>query len=404
MNNLKNLINLLNQLNLWSILTISTFAYQLKSRKAKVKSEFILFNLYFLIFTCSMQISTLSYAQLIVSLSSSDTKLVQSLAGTGISISNIIVNCADFAKGSFNGTNSNIGIDSGIILTSGNIFLATGPNDIEDATAVNNTPGDPDLDSLLVELDPFFGLLGTFDACVIEFDIVPSFDTVRFNYVFASEEYPEYVCFINDIFALFISGPAITDTQNIAIVPDTTLPVSINTINNVDDSLLFFNCVSNRQFYIDNENPPGATVQYDGFTIVLEAKAAVIPFNTYHIKLAIADASDRILDSGVFIEAGSLKSVGVLVENTFFIPNSFTPNGDGENDVLLVRGSGIKNIKLFIYNRWGEKVFETYNINKGWDGTYREKPLNTAVFAWYAEVEFEDGDRIYRKGNVILIR
>jgi len=91
-------------------------------------------------------------------------------------------------------------------------------------------------------------------------------------------------------------------------------------------------------------------------------------------------------------------------ENTFFIPNSFSPNDVGDNDILFVRSSGIKNIKLFIYNRWGEKVFETYDINKGWDGTFKRKKLNTDVFAWYAEVEFVDGDRIYRKGNVTLIK
>ena len=97
-------------------------------------------------------------------------------------------------------------------------------------------------------------------------------------------------------------------------------------------------------------------------------------------------------------------NINDCAEKIFFIPNSFSPNGDKDNDILLVRGSGIKNIKLFIYNRWGEKVFETYNINKGWDGTYRKKPLNTAVFAWYAEVEFLDDSRIYRKGNVTLVR
>jgi len=95
-------------------------------------------------------------------------------------------------------------------------------------------------------------------------------------------------------------------------------------------------------------------------------------------------------------------------ENIFFIPNSFSPNGDGLNDVLFIRGSGIKNIKLFIYNRWGEKVFQCSMFNvqcsEGWNGTYKGKPLNTAVFAWYVEVEFLDGDKIYRKGNVTLLR
>jgi len=91
----------------------------------------------------------------------------------------------------------------------------------------------------------------------------------------------------------------------------------------------------------------------------------------------------------------------------FFIPNSFSPNGDGVNDILFVRGSEIKSIKLSIYNRWGEKVFGTYNINTGWDGNYRGKPLNSGVFSWYAEMEFEDANnpgQIYRKGNVTLVR
>ena len=70
----------------------------------------------------------------------------------------------------------------------------------------------------------------------------------------------------------------------------------------------------------------------------------------------------------------------------------------------------IKKIKLYIYNRWGEKVFQLSiinhqsSINNGWDGTYKNKKLNTAVFAWYAEVEFEDSNIIYQKGNVSLIR
>jgi len=96
-----------------------------------------------------------------------------------------------------------------------------------------------------------------------------------------------------------------------------------------------------------------------------------------------------------------------IAKNIFFIPNSFSPNGDGKNDTLFVRGKGIERIKLYIYNRWGEKVFESNNIKKGWDGTYRKKPLNTAVFAWYAEVEFNDTNnpgQIYRKGNVTLMR
>jgi len=87
-----------------------------------------------------------------------------------------------------------------------------------------------------------------------------------------------------------------------------------------------------------------------------------------------------------------------------FLPNVFSPNADGYNDVLYVRGSGVKNLKLMVYNRWGEKVFESYDINNGWDGTYKGKKLNTGVFAWYVEVEFLDDSKVYRKGNVTLIK
>ncbi len=89
---------------------------------------------------------------------------------------------------------------------------------------------------------------------------------------------------------------------------------------------------------------------------------------------------------------------------TFFIPNSFSPNDDGNNDVLFVRGSGIKNIKLFIYNIWGEKVFETNNINKGWDGTHKGKPVNQGVYAYYLEGTFFNGQSFEQKGNVTLVR
>lgn len=117
-----------------------------------------------------------------------------------------------------------------------------------------------------------------------------------------------------------------------------------------------------------------------------------------------------IVDNGVCIgnDTININTEDCAEEHIFFISNSFSPNDDQDNNLLLIRGSGIKNIKLFIYNRWGEKVFQCSMFNvqcsEGWDGTYKGKPLNTAVFAWYAEVEFSDDSKIYRKGNVTLIR
>ena len=94
----------------------------------------------------------------------------------------------------------------------------------------------------------------------------------------------------------------------------------------------------------------------------------------------------------------------VLDENPLFIPDAFSPNGDGLNEILFVRGNAVEEIKFHVYNRWGEKVFETTSLNKGWDGTYRGMPQNTGVYVYYLDVLFMTGKRLTQKGDVSLIR
>ncbi len=87
-----------------------------------------------------------------------------------------------------------------------------------------------------------------------------------------------------------------------------------------------------------------------------------------------------------------------------YIPNAFTPNGDGDNDELLVRGNNITSMTLRVYHRWGEKVFETSDQNEGWDGTYKGKECDPAVFVYYLDIECKGGETYQEKGNVSLIR
>jgi gliding motility-associated-like protein len=87
-----------------------------------------------------------------------------------------------------------------------------------------------------------------------------------------------------------------------------------------------------------------------------------------------------------------------------YFPNVFSPNGDGNNDILYVRGNGISSGELFIYNRWGEKVFETNDIAEGWDGSFKGKPLDAGVFNYYLKIRLSDGTQQIKKGNVTLIR
>lgn len=87
-----------------------------------------------------------------------------------------------------------------------------------------------------------------------------------------------------------------------------------------------------------------------------------------------------------------------------YVPNGFSPNGDGQNDVLYVRGGGVTGIFWVIYDRWGEKIFETTNPKQGWDGTYKGKQLDPAVFVYYLKVTCFSGEEIVQKGNVAIIK
>jgi gliding motility-associated-like protein len=90
--------------------------------------------------------------------------------------------------------------------------------------------------------------------------------------------------------------------------------------------------------------------------------------------------------------------------NDLFIPDAFSPNGDGKNDNLFVRGNNIQELYFAVYDRWGEKVFETTDKNNGWDGTYKGKQLNGAVFVYYCKGKYTDGTAFNLKGDITLIR
>ena len=245
--------------------------------------------------------ATTSFAQLEIDDSPTPLELAESLIGEGVSISGVTMDCPSGASGFFECLDCNVGIANGILLTSGDVYSANGPNNSGSTGTGHGAPGDADLNMIP-------GVVGTNDACVLEFDLTVTSDTIRFNYVFRSEEYIEYVNFINDVFAFYISGPGIVGTENLALIPGTDTEVSINNVNHILNTEYF---VDNGDGTVPPYNSDDFYIQYDGFTTVLEAKRQVIPCETYHLKIAIADDADYVWDSGVFIEAGSLSSPGV---------------------------------------------------------------------------------------------
>ncbi len=91
-------------------------------------------------------------------------------------------------------------------------------------------------------------------------------------------------------------------------------------------------------------------------------------------------------------------------ESEVFVPNTFTPNGDGNNDILFVRGKQIKELYFAVYNRRGELVFETTNINTGWNGIYNGAKADPDIFAWYLRAVCFNNGKLQSKGNVTLVK
>lgn len=248
--------------------------------------------------TCThTQCQVVTSKSLIITPITSFGQAIAGLIGNDVQISNITLNCYTNAAApsiaSYNAGLTNLGLTQGILLTSGNAFLATGPNNLGGAGACTNMPGDVQLNTISAAT--------THDACIIEFDIVPNCDTLRMKYIFASEEYPEYVNSYNDVFAFFITGPGFTPNTNIALIPGSNTAVSIYNVNNgTANTGPCINCT----YYVNNIG--GNDMQYDGQTTILQTKIGIVLGASYHLKIAIADAGDCVLDSGVFLEADGI--------------------------------------------------------------------------------------------------
>jgi len=327
--------------------------------------------------------------------------LVDALLGTGVTIveESVVFTGDAAAAGIFSSGQDALGIESGIVLSSGQVVDAVGPNDSGSTStnfcgvlgSCNN--GDTDLTSLAG--------FNTWDAAVLEFDFISDFNTVVFRYVFTSEEYNEFSNRpFNNVFGFFIGPPSLND--NFALLPGTTIPVAINNVNGGNSTTctdtvwvydpetdLWFDtgvpidndgdgdangddedCTSanpnivgegpqNVEFFINNDYPPAdplaIDIEADGLTVVLEFVAQVTPGATNHMKLAIADASDAVYDSWVFIETASFSSA---------ITNKVDPGDD---------------VEAFFDFGGTSANFEFEKVNEPFDLTVVEVPFECAA-------------------------
>jgi hypothetical protein len=310
-------------------------------------------------------------------ISTDATSLVNGVLLKGcVTASNVVFRGNAAQIGHFLKGSSAFPLSEGVLLSTGNVANAEGPNKDFGTTTQYAGAGDANINTITG---------GTsYDAAVLEFDFVPAGNILQFNYVFASEEYAEYVgAASNDAFAFLLSGPGITGTVNIALIPSTSTPVSINTVHGqgntlgttfpaellnlmpyptnfgqpwtrvTDDAIGAFGTAPSRyyyritptnnntypplnaSYYVDNGqfydrnlfatsgrkqleyvNGNGVSdMEFDGRTTVLTASHSVTACQTYHIKMVVADVSDQKWDSGVFLEAKSFSSNEILISS-----------------------------------------------------------------------------------------
>jgi len=284
----------------------------------------------------------------------SDTSIANFLQGSGITINNLVINCDSQAYGQMTTVISSFPMGDGLILSTGKINDVPNP-----ASYFANSAFGFSFDQDITNSVGF----QTYDACALEFDAVPTFGNIFFEYVWGSEEYPEFICNFNDAFLLLVSGPGINGTYlnnatNIAILPDSTTIVSINTVH---DNTVGSNCPTPfDSLYIDNSND--TTIVFDGYTHLLTAGINLNAGETYHFKIVVADVMDGIFDSGVFLLQNSVRSMG-LTKITQEMQTNFNvyPN-PSENGIFTIESN--KNINaqtVAIYDFAGRIVPFTIN-------------------------------------------
>lgn len=298
------------------------------------------------------------------------------------------VNVTNVVGGNFGGVNKSYGyfdangssfpFQSGIILSTGKIANAQGPNTNLSDDNAPDWGGDEDLETILNEPN-------TVNATILEFDFTSVASQISFRYIFASEEYQindPNTCRYSDLFGFLIRPIGSTEYTNIAIVPNTQTPVKVTTVHPGIPG----GCDPINEFYFDTFNGPTAPINFNGQTKILTATADVVPNQTYHVKLVIADEKNYRYDSAVFLEAGSFQL------STDLGPNLLTTTGNAlcENEIYQLDASQT-NANSFKWFRNGAELIGETNSTLTVDvaGVYNVEVTLTNGCITYGDVVIE---------------
>jgi len=280
--------------------------------------------------------------------------------------------------GYFDATGTTFPFESGIVMSTGRLSNVPGPNTTLSDDDAPNWSGDDDLETILNETN-------TINATILEFDFTSVATEISFRYIFSSEEYQEgnpNTCNFSDLFGFLIRPTAGTQYTNIALVPGTQTPVKVTTVHPEIPG----GCEAENEDYFEGFNPPVSPTNFAGQTKILTATAQVMPGETYHVKLVIADEQNYRFDSAVFLEAGSFRL------STDLGPNLLTNNGNaicGDNThIIQTNESGTNNTYKW-FKDGTELVGETNpNLEIDEGGTYTVE-LTKDTCLLYGEVIIE---------------
>ena len=283
---------------------------------------------------------------------------------TCANVFNVSVSGGNFATGEksfgyFDGTGTTFPFQNGIILSTGKINNAPGPNSfLSDDGGNMGWDGDSDLNDAL-------GLSNSFNATILEFDFIPLGNKISFDYIFSSEQYlsnpSSGQCNFTDGFAFLLKRNGDLRYENLAVIPGTTTPVKVNTVRGSGTI-----CPPANAAYFDAFNDVNHPTNYNGQTTVLTAQSDVIPGQTYHIKLVIADEGNFRYDSAIFLGGGSFNFT-IDIGDDRLVANG-NPLCQGENLVVNATQTGATGYQWFRNNiSIPGATNATYNITSAGD-------------------------------------
>lgn len=330
-------------------------------------------------FSQNVQVDSQSY---------SSQQLIEDILIDSDCIQNVVVtnvvgadfNNTDQSFGYFDASGTTFPFENGIVLSTGRLENVQGPNNTLSDDDAPNWIGDNDLENILNESN-------TFNATIIEFEFTSVAEQISFRYIFASEEYQENdpnTCQYSDLFGFLIKPVNEQEYINIALVPNTQIPVKVTTVHPEISN----GCPAENETYFGSWNTNTAPINFNGQTTILTATANVIPNETYHVKLVIADEQNYRYDSAVFLEAGSFQLSTELGEDRLL--GTQNPLCETETLELNAFHSGNANYKWFKDNlELGGEIDEIYLVES--PGTYNVEVTLENDCISYGEIIIEYG-------------